>query len=202
MLLYDATCRGQLAGLSHVWQIGAGFYRTLRRQDASFGATNWEGALRWLAMQARDAPIAEIQFWGHGKWGAAKIRDEVLCVESLGRGHRHRPLLDAVKERMGPESLWWFRTCETFGAQAGNRFAQTWANHFACWAAGHTYIVAYWQSGLHMLAPGQSPSWSVREGLARGTPHNPQGALWSRPWSPNTISCLRGTIPPAYRVGS
>jgi hypothetical protein len=198
LMLYDATCRGKLTGLSHIWQAGAGVYRTLDRLDASFGASNWTEALAWAARHEPHLPILEIQFWGHGKWGGAKIDGELLSEKSLDDGHPHRGALDAVRERMRADSLWWFRTCETFGAAAGHRFAQRWTDHFGCHAAGHTYIIAYWQSGLHLLGPGQAPRWSQTEGLKRGTPDAPKQAKWSRPWSPNTISCLRGTIPTGF----
>lgn len=198
LMIYDATCRGRLIGLSHAWEVGAGFYRTLDRLDASFGATNWDEALRWLAGHAADRPLAEVQFWGHGTWGAVKIAGEALGAASLRAGHAHRPLLDAVRERMAPASLWWFRTCETFGADAGQDFARAFTDHFGCDAAGHTFIISHWQSGLHRLRPGQAPHWSASEGLREGTPGAPKRARWSRAWSPNTISCLRGTIPAGF----
>lgn len=198
LMIYDATCRGRIAGLSHVWQAGAGLYRTLDRLEASLGATSWEQALRWLATHEPAHPIDEIQFWGHGKWGAVKIDDEQLSEKSLDAGHSHRRLLDAVRERMRPESQWWFRTCETFGAVEGQRFAQRFADHFGCTVAGHTFIVAFWQSGLHALQPGNAPHWSNTEGIKSGTPEAPESAHWSRAWRPNTISCLRGTVPAGY----
>jgi hypothetical protein len=195
LMIFDATCRGALIGLSHAWRAGAHLYGALGRLDATFGATSWDEALRWLA---RHDAIGEIQFWGHGKWGAAKIDGEPLGEESLARSHAHRPLLDAVRERLGPDATWWFRTCETFGATSGQRFAQAFAEDQRCRVAGHTFIIGYWQSGLHSLAPGEAPRWPVDEGLLQGSPEAPQRALWSKPWSPNTVSCLAGAIPSGY----
>ena len=198
LLLFDRTCQGNPVGLSDAWKAGAGVYRTLDRLDASFGADNWEDALSWAASHAPSRPIREIQFWGHGRWGGAKIDDEHLDASSLDEGHRHRRHLDAIAERMNADSLWWFRTCETFGAEAGHAFAQRWTEHFGCPAAGHTFVIGFWQSGLHRLEPGRAPTWSTAEGLLRGTPASPEKAAWSRPWRPNTISCLRGSIPRRY----
>ena len=198
LMVYDATCKGKLVGLSHAWQLGAGLYRTLDRLDASFGATSWSEALRWLGEHESSEPIAEIQFWGHGKWGGAKIDKETLDRESLDAGSSQRKLVDAVRERMTPSSLWWFRTCETFGAEPGHDFARAWTDHFGCDAAGHTFIISHWQSGLHRLRAGDAPSWSVEEGLREGTPAKPKRAYWSRAFAPNTISCLRNSIPDGY----
>jgi hypothetical protein len=64
--------------------------------------------------------------------------------------------------------------------------------------AGHTYVIAYHQSGLHGIAPGARPNWSVDEGLLEGDARDPQRARWSKPWSPHTITALTGTIPSAW----
>ncbi len=197
-MVYDATCVGRLIGLTHVWRLGGGFYRTLRHLDASFGATTWSEALRWLSEHGSEDTLAEVQFWGHGKWGAAKIGGEALSVASLRAGHAHRPLLDAVAARMTPASLFWFRTCETFGAVPGQRFARELTDQLGCAAAGHTFIISHWQSGLHRLAPGEIPHWPLEEGLREGTVDAPRRALWSRAWAPNTISCLRSSVPAGF----
>lgn len=64
--------------------------------------------------------------------------------------------------------------------------------------AGHTRVIGFHQSGLHGLSPGMRPSWSVAEGLARGTPDAPELAEGSRPWAPNTITCLHNSVPDAW----
>ncbi|MGB1700273.1 MAG: hypothetical protein ACPHRO_09985, partial [Nannocystaceae bacterium] len=89
----------------------------------------------------------------------------------------------------------WFRTCETFGAQPGHDFARHLAAHMGARVAGHTYIIGPLQSGLHLLAPGQRPAWSDSEGLAEGTPQAPLRARWSSISAPNTITCLRRSLP-------
>jgi hypothetical protein len=200
-MVFDRTCRGRalLPGLSHVWGTGQHLYRALGRLDAAHGAASWGEALEWLAAHEAPAPIAEIQFWGHGRWGLARVGDEVLDARSLESGHPHRPALERIRQRLlpGAEGLWWFRTCETFGRAAGHDFARRWSDFLRCRTAGHTYVIGWWQSGLHSLLPGATPTWSPEEGLAPGR-EAPTIALPSRPGAPNTITCLHGTIPSGY----
>jgi len=223
-MIYDNTCTGGLPslgagegilrrasdllagtprlGLTHSWQVGGALYAALGRLDDRRGFANWGAALTWLADHRSLEPIGEIQFWGHGKWGCAKIDREDLDVEILDRAHPDHDKLLAIRERMRPRGdqppLWWFRTCETFGAERGHEFARAWASFFGCRAAGHTYIIGPYQSGLHTLDPGELPGWSAREGLIEGTADAPRRALWSTRREPNTITCLHGRIPPGY----
>lgn len=199
LLIYDQTDRGRLAvGLSTAWRAGATLYRGLGRLDAIRGVVDWEQALDWLAGVDADQPIDEIQFWGHGKWGSVMVDRVSLDAAALEPGHLHHRRLCAIRERMAPGALWWFRTCETFGADSGHDFARRWTDFFGRRAAGHTYVIGYWQSGLHSLEPGERPGWSAAEGLEEGTAGEPHKALWSRWWEPNTISCLSGAIPAGY----
>ena len=187
-------------GLSLSWRLGGRLYAGLGRLDAWQGFSDWGSALAWLATYRSELPIAEIQFWGHGKWGCAMIDRTHLDVEALDPAHEHHDALAAIRARMAgaPDPHWWFRTCETFGADAGHDFARAWTSYFNCRAAGHTYIIGPWQSGLHTLRPGQQPDWSVHEALIEGTPAEPERAAWSTRRAPNTISFLHGQIPPEY----
>ncbi len=201
-MVYDRTCTGKRfrPGLSHAWQAGNVLYRGLGRIDAAVGVDSWDAAFDWLTTVQPERPIAEIQYWGHGKWGAAKVRDQVFDTETLAVSHRWSAALDRLRNRLRPgaEGLLWFRTCETFGCAPGQRFAQALTDRLGCRVAGHTYIIGHWQSGLHTLLPGRSPTWSVDEGLKDGTPDEPRAAHWSRLWKPNTISFLHGQIPGGY----
>ena len=96
---------------------------------------------------------------------------------------------------VSPDALWWWRTCETFGAAAGHAFARAWTTALGCRAAGHTHVIAAWQSGLHVLAPGAAPDWSADEGLAEGTPTTPIRAHPSRRTAPSTIHFLTTRLP-------
>ena len=202
LMVYDRTCVGRplLPGLSHAWITGGLLYRGLGRLDAHRGVSSWGEALRWLASFREDAPIASIQYWGHGKWGQARVGEEVLDRAALRPGHPlHRDLL-AIRERLlpGAASLWWFRTCETLGALPGQDFARRFTDLMGARIAGHTYIIGPWQSGLHTLAPGVAPAWSPGEGLAEGTIAAPARARWSRQGEPNTIHFLNGALPSGY----
>ena len=95
-----------------------------------------------------------------------------LDAAALVNGHPlHRRLCD-IRARLVPDgrALWWFRTCETFGADAGHVFAKAWSAFFQCRTAGHTFAIDFFQSGLCWLDPGAEPHWSAEEGIAEMLP--------------------------------
>ena len=197
-MFYDDTCRRSKfgLGLTHSWMAGARLYGATGKFHASRGFTTWADALQWLSTYGDHEPIDEIQYWGHGKWGRVYISKQVLTADWLDPSHELASPLARIRDRLsGPQALWWFRTCETFGAEAGHDFARRWTDFFGSRAAGHTYIIGPLQSGLHALDPGQTPTWSQYEGLDEGSPQAPKRALWSVPGAPNTISCLRADLP-------
>lgn len=201
LLVFDATCRGTgvLPGLSHAWSAGSLLYRGLSRLDRARGVADFAEALSWLAEVEPGRSIGEIQLWGHGKWGELRLGAERLDLEAFARRHPHHASLAKVRARLaGPEALVWLRTCETFGAAAGLRFAGALTDFFGCRAAGHTYVIGAWQSGLHRLEPGHAPDWSATEGLCEGTASVPVRALASSPVAPNTITFLDGAIPDGF----
>src|SRR5688572_22448286 len=123
LMIYDRTCttakvKGLRApfGLTHSWIAGGRLYGALRRIDAHTGVASWAEALEWLGTVEPDRPISEIQFWGHGQRGRVKIDAESLDASALAPGHPLRPALERIRERLAPDALWWFRTCDTFGA--------------------------------------------------------------------------------------
>lgn len=199
LMVFDDSCRGRpfLPGLTHAWIAGAWLYRLLGRLDDWKGARSWEEALSWLLRRSEGARIGEVQLWCHGQWGNARLDGDILDVGSLRSGHPHHDLLSAVAGRMskGPAGLWWFRTCQTYGGVAGQRFARELTSLLGCRTAGHTFIIGPWQSGLHSLLPNEIPSWPADEGIGEGTPESPKKALWSRPGRPGTITCLHGRLP-------
>jgi hypothetical protein len=201
LLVFDRTCRGGWLrpGLSHAWAAGRHLYGALGRLDDARGVASWAEALDWLGGVSSGAPIAEIQFWGHGRWGRVLVGGEALDVGALAPGHPHHDRLCRVRERLlpGDAGLWWFRTCETFGTAAGHGFARAWTRFFRCRAAGHTYVIGAWQSGLHALRPGEEPRWSLTEGLPPGQVDPPLAAR-SGPGKPNTITCFHGRIPEGF----
>jgi hypothetical protein len=202
LMVWDRTCTGPWwrPGLSHAWGTGSLLYRALGRLDATRGVASWDEALAWLAEFRPDEPIAEVQYWGHGKWGLARADRQPLSIDALSRTHPLHAPLRAVAKRMlpGDDGLWWFRTCETFGARPGQRFARALSDFLGCRTAGHTFIIGHWQSGLHSLRPGAEPEWSPSEGLLRGTVEQPEAAYWSRLREPNTITFMHGQVPAGY----
>ncbi len=202
LMVYDRTCRGHWGrpGLSHAWWAGGVLYRAMRRFDAVQPVTSWDEAWDWLGKVQPDRPIAEVQYWGHGKWGGARVGSQVFDGGALLSGHEFQPGLSRLRDRLGEgdQGLFWFRTCETFGAEPGHAFARNLSDFLGSRVAGHTYIIGHIQSGLHSLSPGQEVTWSDTEGLREGSPDSPERAYWSKLREPNTITCLRGSIPTGY----
>ncbi len=202
LMVYDRTCGGPwgLPGLTFSWRVGGVLYRALGRIDDWKGVASWPEALDWLLARSREERIAEIQYWGHGNWGCVLINRVALDVRAIEPGHPLQSRLAALRERLVPggDALWWFRTCETFGTERGHTFARAWTRFFDCRAAGHTYVIGPWQSGLHSLGPGEEPHWSREEGLPPVARKGPRRALWSWPHVPNTITCLHGRVPPGF----
>lgn len=199
VVVYDATQRSRpprALGLS--WHLGTYLYRGLGRTDAAYGARSWSEALSWLGGYEPERSIAEVQFWGHGKWGRALIARESLDQSTLSAEHPLGTRLTALRDRLAPDALVWFRTCETLGARLGHDFARALGDRLGATIAGHTFVIGYFQSGLHTLAPGTTPGWSTSEGLRDGTEDDPRAALSSGPGRPNTITCLTGAIPVGY----
>lgn len=200
LVVYDATQRDRKPrGLGLSWQYGTQLYRALGRVDAAFGARDFREALAWLAGYRGAQPVAELQFWGHGKWGAIFVDRDVLDRSVLQPNHRLHAAFQGFRERLLPNALLWFRTCETLGAVPGQDFAQSLGDATGARVAGHTFVIGFLQSGLHCLQPGDRPSWPSNEGLAKGHPAAPEQALPSAPDAPNTITCLHGNIPEGFR---
>lgn len=190
-LIYDRTCLVRRGWLTTPWAAGGALYRAMRRIDASHGATSWDTALAWLA--SLPAPVTEVQYWGHGKWGRAFVGEDALDASAIASGR-----LDALRAALAPDALIWFRTCETFGANAGIDFAERLADYTGARVAGHTFVIGIRQSGLHGLSPGTRADWSPAEGLAEGTPDAPARAHGSSLSAPNTVTCFTPAVPDAY----
>ncbi len=201
-MIYDRTCGGAVPpfGLSSAWRVGGTLYAARGRIDAWQGVASWDEALDWLLARSPEQPIGEVQFWGHGKWGLARAGSDVLDERALGSSHPFAARLRALGRRMSraPEPTLWFRTCETLGARRGQSFASKLASELGVRVAGHTFVIWWWQSGLHGVAPGEVPEWDPAEGLLAGTERDPRRAAWSVPGAPNTISCLDGAVPPGW----
>jgi hypothetical protein len=202
LMIYDkrSLWRRRRPDLTPVWALGGLLYRVLRRIDRHRGVSSWAEAFDWIASVDRDRPIEEIQFWGHGLWGLAKIGEERFDHLALSETHEHAARLDEIRRRMLPDgrALWWFRTCLTLGARPGQQFAAALADRLGCRVGGHTHVIAGWQSGLHTLEPGCTATWCENEGIARGGCDSPLEGKWSSRRAPNTITFLHGKIPAGY----
>lgn len=199
LVLYDRTCVGRagLPGLTTSWRAGSWLYTRLGRVDAAFGAGSWDAGLRWLAEVRSPQRIEEIQYWGHGQPGRLLLDRQPLELTALQPAHPLHASLAAIRSRLVPgESLWWFRTCLTFGGEPGQRFARAWTRFFDAAAAGHTQVIGPLQGGLHCLRPGEEPGWPREEGVDLPASRLPQ---WLRPGAPSTITCLHTRLPPALR---
>lgn len=196
LVVFDATqIHRAPRALGYSWRAGVRLYRALGWIDRAYAATSFAGALEWLAKVESARRVCELQFWGHGKWGRALIDRESLDRSALAEGHALRPGIEALRARLTDDALIWFRTCETLGAHAGHDFASALSDFTGARIAGHTYVIGYYQSGLHALSPGMRPAWEPSEGLALGSAEEPRAALRSSPSAPNTITCLTSAIP-------
>ena len=173
VVVYDKTC----PKLGRVWAAGARLYRRMGWTDDAHGVASWREALAWLG----ERDVRELQYWGHGKWGTFLVDRAPVRVEDVA------PLRGL--------SLFWLRTCESFGACAGHDFAMRLGDTLGARVAGHTYVIGFRQSGLHVLSPGERPSWPVSEGLAAGTPEEPERAHGSSFRAPGTITALTPRLP-------
>ena len=184
----DGTARGT-GGLTRWWRIGAALHTTAQRADAAFGATSWDEAIRWAREQAERSgrPVEELQAWGHGGWGYMGMGPTKLDAASDAYARALRPLL-------APNALVWLRCCSAFAAEAGTDLAPRLADALGARVAGHTFIIGFWQSGLHVVSPGGRADWSVDEGTSR-TSAGVRIADVSRPGAPRTITCLRPGLP-------
>ena len=172
LMIYDRTCPRPwiLPGLSQIWGAGRHLYRALGRLDASRGAASWAEALDWLGSVQPGAASRRSSSGATAAGGWPASASEALDARALQPRHPHHDRLARVRDRLLPdgEALWWFRTCETFGTETGQAFARAWTRFHGCRAAGHTYVIGAWQSGLHSLRPGETPAWSPGEGVQRG----------------------------------
>ncbi|HEY4177865.1 MAG TPA: hypothetical protein VGM90_13555 [Kofleriaceae bacterium] len=192
LLIFDRTCVRKGGGLSVPWFAGSYLYRGLRRIDRAKGVASWDEAFAWI--RKSDEPIDELQYWGHGLWGRVMIDREALTADALLAKHEHHAGLLALKERLAPNALVWFRTCSAFGAKPGIAFAEQLSDFLGARVAGHTYVIGFHQSGLHGLAPGARADWDPAEGLESGSAAMPLSSLPSRTSAPHTITCLHNSV--------
>jgi hypothetical protein len=172
---------GVSPGLSRVWRLGTLLHRLTGAADATLAASSWAEALAWAAAisDEKRRPIGSLQVWGHGGWGFMRLGATQLDEAALRPAHPLAAPLDRLRAHLaGPEALVWFRCCSTFGALAGRRF-----------------VIGAFQSGTHVLRPGEHATWDEGEGVQRDAAGQAVEARWSGPSEPRTVSCLALDLP-------
>ena len=111
--------------------------------------------------------------WGHGGPGAPAIDHQAISPND-GRW----------LNLSGAEI--WFRSCSVLQGADGHWFARC-LSRFDLSVAGHLCVIGTW--GMHSklvgVRPGQSPWWSIDEGVG----------MASAPWHKRTVSALRMSLP-------
>lgn len=178
VMLFDTTA----GALSTLWSAG----RSLGRFDAVLPVRSWDEALDALAALP---PVAELQFWGHGRAGAPLIDGRpLLSLRSFGAAARFAQVPGAV--------VWW-RACDVFSRGAGVDFALNATRLTGAAHVGHTRVVSWpWpvcQSGGYALRPGEPVWWDAYEGV------RPDGSSrGSHPFAPNTCLSTRMQVPASW----
>ena len=199
LMIYDRSCPRPwfLPGLSQVWGLGRHLYRALGRLDASRGAASWAEALDWLATVQPEAPIAEIQFWGHGRWGLARIGERgARRQRAAAPGTPTTPGWRACAIGCCPDgdALWWFRTCETFGTETRAGLRPRLDTLFRLPRRRPHLRDRRLAERAAFAAPGASARLVGRRGRGAGRLAEPD----SGPGAPNTITFLHGRIPEGF----
>ena len=166
------------------WLVGCWLQKLFGQVDAYHGIESID-EMRDL-MKAKNTTFSSIQYWGHGSPG-------VVWISSKPHFDYHWFWLASF---LKPESVVWFRVCQLFQGQVGERFSRTLSNHLGCTVAAHTRIIGLWQGGLHTRTPFSSPSWSLEEGL------EVRKWAWLRDdfrfWNKNTVFCLVTKVPKGW----
>jgi hypothetical protein len=136
------------------------------------------------AMLDTDIRLRQVAYWGHGSPGILWVADCRMDLDT-DMASLLRPVL------AGPESIFWARVCSFCAGENGQAAALDAADAFGCRFASFTHIIHAWQSGLHVVDPGQRRAgWPTGEGNG--------GSAWSTPWAPNTVLATRQSIPAKY----
>lgn len=192
ILIYDDTQEAwDEMGLSHFWAAGG----IVRDFDHVIPASSWQHAIRQLRDLNLEGVRVKIEVWGHGQSGRPWIGDQYLTHFLLYE-------LSGVLRGIHTAGSWlWFRACDTFRDEAGQKFAQRVANTLQIIVYGHTRVISqaaggargrfrglldafgialgfFWQSGGYGLRPGEQPHWPASEGG------------WSAPWKRHTVTVL------------
>ncbi len=168
--------------LSAAWGGGSLVYRP----DIEVAANQWDIAIAQLeAAKPQMGHIDQVQVWTHCRSAAPLMGNRGLSPAQLER------IASILRPHLDSQSTFWWRGCHTFRGRSGKEFAETGAELLGCWHAGHTaqtsslpFVV--FQSGLHVVRPGQAADWPNSEGGK------------SYPGKPNTVTITKMRIPPRF----
>ncbi len=181
-------------GLSPAWWVGARLHALARALSRvpyrARGVRSWDEAVEFTVSCAREAPITELQVWGHGGWGFMDLGDTRLDRQRLAT-------VDPLADVLADDAQVWLRCCSAFGGRAGRAFAPALAERLRRRVVGHTYVIGALQSGTHSLAPFARPDWPLEEGVVM-VDGEPRSAKDSSFGEPRTLGCLRLDLPAGF----
>jgi hypothetical protein len=132
---------------------------------------SWEQAFSDLCnIAARDGPISEIQYLGHGSPGKVFLDEAGLDLKGLRGIPSFARFVAMTPFATDGTALLWWRTCSTFNEAAGKKFASELATLLGCRVAGHTVTIPTGgklfvvQDGLPCVSPNQEATWADGSG--------------------------------------
>ena len=156
VLILDSSDGRGVLGAS--WDVGSILGTITDRFDHIIRAENWEQVAQKLNQIADNGQkIKEVQFWGHGYNGMAKIGEHWLDQNTLANPSWQRL---ATRNAFESNALWWWRTCCTCKGEAGREFAEYFVKTFNIRMAGHTKDIGLTHPGLVCLKPGEKATWN------------------------------------------
>lgn len=164
------------------WFLGCWIQKLFGRVDEYYGAESWTHATNWLL--TRPSTLLSVQYWGHGSPGTVWLAGVSLPTDEF---------ITALRLKVVPGSVVWWRTCSTFQGIGGHEFSKKLADGLNCTIAAHTRIIGPVQGGLHTRKPNSEPSWPITEG-------EPPTSWWPShmSWGPNSVFCLTTKIPDGW----
>lgn len=183
-------------GLAYSWFAGGRLYRWVRWLDKVKGVGSWAEGLDWMLEEGKKEKISMIQYWGHGSPGNVWIGKESFNLRTLSKKTENCMKWKELSNYLTDDAVIWFRTCSTFGGPVGKVFASEFSKWVDCKVAAHTHIIGPLQGGLHSITPDQAPYWPDEEGFE--VVDGKKKSVWSTFGTPNTITCLRGSIPEGW----
>jgi hypothetical protein len=175
VMVFDGTDR-----LTPIWSAG----QHVGNFDNVIRATSWDNAADQLALIP---DIAHLQFWGHGSPGRA-----YMSGQSMPYGWEL-----CLHNKVGPESVIWFRMCSVFAGPTGIAFAERLARNLNANIVGHIRDISTpWpthHSGGYAVRPNGQAQWKPTDGLKPGG-----GTRGSYPTTTHTCLATTMNVPTSW----